>query len=274
MQAQMSKIETVCITFIMKQYTIIHPLYMAFYSKSLYRDVAANWPTWLSFLYLLSLLTLCWIPGTIRLDSDISDFVDNDAPKFVNQVPAINISKGEASIAEPQPYTIKDPDKGDPIMIIDTTGQVASLDNSKAIVLLTKTQLILKDRLQGNRILNLSEFGDMTIDKTQVYDWLEAFSEWFAILLYPFAVLFSFAFRSAQAALYALLGTLFSRTLSIGSNYRVMLRLAPISLTPVIILNTLVIFFRIPVPAPWLTNALIAAGYLVFAVRANLSQTA
>jgi hypothetical protein len=253
----------------MKQYTIIHPLYMAFYSKSLYRDVASNWPTWFCFLYLLSLLALCWIPGMIRLDSDISEFVDAEAPKYVNQMPVVSISKGQASLAEPQPYIIKDPEKGDPVMIIDTTGQTTSIDNSKAMVLLTKTQLILKDRLQGSRMLNLSEIGDMTIDKAMVYDWLEAFLEWFAILLYPFAVLFSFTFKGIQAALYALIGILFSRIIKAGLNYKAMIRLAVISLTPVIILNTLTIFFRVPIPEPWLTNALITTGYLIFAIRAS-----
>jgi len=254
----------------MKQYTIIHPLYMAFYSKSLYRDIANNWPTWRCFLYLISLLALCWIPGMIRLDSDLSDFIDDEAPKFINQLPAILISKGQASISEPQPYNIKDPEKGDPFMVIDTTGQINSLENSKAIILFTKTQLILKDRLQGTRILDLSEIGDMTIDKALAYDWLEAFSEWFAILAYPFAVLFSFAFRSTQALLYALIGLLFSRIMKAGLSYGVLMRLATISLTPVIVLNALTIFFKIPVPTPWLINAVLTTGYLIFAVRSTL----
>ena len=255
----------------MKRYTIIHPLYMAFYSKSLYRDVASNWPAWLCFLYLLSLLALSWIPGMIRLDSDISDFISEEAPKFVNQLPTVRISKGYASVTVPQPYIIKDPDKGDPVMIIDTTGQTTSLDNSQAIILLTKTQLIVKDRLQGSRKLDLSEMDDITIDKTLVYDWLESFTEWFAILLYPFAVLFSFAFRSGQAAIYALIGFLFSRVMKVGLDYGIIIKLAAISLTPVIVLNTLTIFFRIPIPSATFANALIAAGYLIFAIRSGIS---
>ena len=255
----------------MKIYTIIHPLYMAFYSKSLYRDIANNWPTWFCFLYLLSLLALCWIPGMIRLDSDLSDYIDDEAPKFINQLPVIIISKGQASITEPQPYIIKDPSKGDPFIVIDTTGQIGSLENSKAMILFTRTQVVLKDRLQGSRILNLSDVGDMTIDKALVFDWLEAFSEWFAILAYPFAVLFSFAFRSTQVLLYAFIGLLFSRIMKVGLSYGVLIRLAAISLTPVIVLNALTIFFRIAIPTPWLINALLTTGYLIFAVRSTSS---
>jgi hypothetical protein len=241
---------------------------MAFYSKSLYRDIAVNWSTGFCFLYLLSLLALYWIPGMIRMDADLSTYIEDEAPKFVNQLPSIVISKGQASIDGPQPSIIKYPEKGDAVMIVDTTGQITSLENSSAIILVTKTQLFIKDSLQGTRILNLSELGDMTIDKALVYDWLEVFSEWFAILVYPFALLFSFAFRSAQVLIYALIGMLFSQVIRVGLNYQALMRLAAIALTPVIIFNALMIFFKIPIPSPWLINAIITTGYLIFAIRA------
>ena len=245
---------------------------MSFYSKSLYREVTREWSTRLCFLYLLSLVALCWIPGMIRLDSDITDYIENDAPKYVKQLPAITIVNGQASISEPQPYIIKDPDSGDPVMIIDTTGQVTSLDTSKAIILLTKTQLITHDGGKESRTINLSEFGDINLNKDLVYDWLESFSEWFAIVMYPFAVLFSFAFRSIQVFIYALAGSFFLRSLKVGLNYRWLMRLGAVSLTPVMIFNAMVLFFRIDVPIPWLVNALIAAGYLIFAVRSSITE--
>lgn len=245
---------------------------MSFYSKSLYREVAREWSNRLCFLYLLSLIALCWIPGIIRLDSDISDYIDNDAPKYVRQLPAITIAKGQASIAETQPYIIKEPDSGDPVMIIDTTGQISSLENSKAVILLTKTQLITHDGGKETRTLDLSEIGDVTIDKDLVYDWLTSFSEWFAIVFYPLAVLFSFIFRSIQVFIYALVGSFFLRGFKFGLNYRLIMRLGAVSLTPVIIINSLINFFRIDIPLPWLFNALLAAGYLIFAIRTSITE--
>jgi len=205
----------------------------------------------------------------IRLDSDIAEYIDNDAPQYVGQLPDITIAKGQASINAPQPYIIKDPDNGDPVMIIDTTGQVTSLDNSKAFILLTKNRLITHDGGKETRSLDLSEVGDATLNKTLIYDWLESFKEWFAIVLYPFAVLASFTFRSLQVFIYALAGSVLLHSFKVGLNYRLLMRLGAVSLTPVIIVNTLIIFFRIDVPLPWLLNALIAAGYLIFAVRST-----
>lgn len=242
---------------------------MSFYSKTLYREVAREWSTGFCFLYLLSLVALSWIPGMIRLDSDISEYIDHDAPQYVGQLPDITVAKGQASINAPQPYIIKDPDNGDPVMIIDTTGQLTSLDNSKAFILLTKTRLITHDGGKATRSLDLSEIGDATLNKELIYDWLESFKEWFAIVLYPFAVLASFAFRSLQVFIYALAGSVLLHSFKVGLNYRLLMRLGAVSLTPVIIVNTLIIFFRIDVPLPWLLNALIAAGYLIFAVRSN-----
>jgi hypothetical protein len=63
-----------------RHYTIIDPLYMAFYSRDLYRGVARSWSTGICLLYMLSLVALCWIPGMIRLDTDITHYIDNEIP--------------------------------------------------------------------------------------------------------------------------------------------------------------------------------------------------
>ncbi|HMK56529.1 MAG TPA: DUF1189 family protein [Dissulfurispiraceae bacterium] len=252
----------------MKKYTIIHPLYMSFYSKSLYREVAAEWSARLCFLYLLSLVALCWIPGTIRISSEITDYVNDEAPKYIRQFPEIEISKGQASVSAAQPYIIKNPDNGDPIAIIDTTGQTASMDNPRTLILLTKTGLITRD--YGSKemhTVNLSDVGDITINKDLIYDWIEAFTEWFPFAFYPAAVAAAFVYRSIQVLLYALGGSVFLRGLMGVFNYRLLIRLSTVSLTPVIILNAIVLFFGIEIPASWLVNALVSAGYLIFAIR-------
>ena len=257
----------------MKQYTIIHPLYMSFYSKSLYREIAREWTTGFCFLYLLSLTALCWIPGMIRLDSDVTVYIENEAPRYIKQLPAIEISKGQASIREPQPYIIKDPDNGDPVIIIDTTGQITSLNNSKASILVTRDQIVTHGGGSQSSAIQLSEFGDMTIDQGLVYDWIDTFSSWFGILLYPFAVFISFAFRSVQVFVYALVARLFIRVPGGAFDYNMIKKLGAVSLTPVMISNSLINFFRIDLPFPWLLNALLAAGYLIFALRAAITPS-
>lgn len=49
----------------MKNYSVFHPLYLSFFSKSLYQDVAKNWKG-TGLAYLLLLLALAWVPGWSR----------------------------------------------------------------------------------------------------------------------------------------------------------------------------------------------------------------
>lgn len=257
----------------MRKFTIIDPLYMSVYSRDIYRDVAANWSTWLCFLYLLSLLALCWVPGMIRLDTDLTYYLNDSAPKYIAQMPEIVISKGEASIKERQPYLIKDPDNGETFMIIDTTGSSKSLDNSNAVALLTKDRLIVKTPDNRQQVFNLLELGDGTITKFVVKEAIERFTEWFAVLFYPFAVIFSFIFRAAEVLIIAMFGSILTRSLGAALSYKQLVRIGAIAITPLVIFNTLVIFFRIEIPIPFLTDIIFITAYQVFAIRSNAPQT-
>jgi len=119
-----------------RRYTIIHPLFMSFYSKDFYRDVAKNWKNY-AFLYLLFLLALCSVMKTVKIHYDFSAFVTRHAPAYISQFPVITFSNGKASIEADEPYFIKDPKSGEDIIIIDTKGQINSLNDTSAVLLLT-----------------------------------------------------------------------------------------------------------------------------------------
>ena len=168
----------------MKRYSYIHSLYYAFYSKSFYQDVARNWKG-LCFSYLLFILCLLWIPGISRIQSEVSEFLSDEAPKYVKQVPVITISKGNVSIKEQVPYFINVPEKNTPFAIIDPSGQITSLDKTSALVLLTRSQLIIKNSSAQSRAFDLKEIDHLTIDQKVIYGWLETFNTLFPVIL-PF----------------------------------------------------------------------------------------
>lgn len=252
----------------MKRYTTIHPLFMSFYSKSLYQDVGRNWRN-ISFLYLFLLSAVCLIPIMFRVHSAVSDYLLKEAPKIVVQLPVIKITKGIVSVNEKMPYSIKDPGTDAPLIIIDTTGRVTSLEGSDALFLLTKTKLLIKRGPKETRTLDLSEIDNLTIDQPGVYEWIETFLGYFVYMLYPFALLFSFLFRIAEALIFAAIGMLFVRNMRVSLRYRATLSLAVVSMTPAIILDTLYNYAEVNMPFWWLINFLIAMGYLLFAVKAN-----
>ena len=252
----------------MKRYTIIHSFLLSFFSKSLYQDVCKNWKG-VAFIYLLLLLALCWLPTMFKVHSSISQYVINDAPDIIRQIPEILILNGEVSVEGQQPHIIYDPESDTPFIIIDTTGKITSLEDTEARFLLTKTNLIIKKNIRETRVFDLSEINEFHIDQTRISSWVETFKDWFAIVAYPFALLGSFLYRIIQVLIYAVIGLIFTKIVKSTLNYQVLLRLAIISITPAIIVDTIFSMLEVSVPFFGFLCFLIAMGYLFYTVKVN-----
>jgi hypothetical protein len=252
----------------MKRYSIFHPLVLSFFSKSLYRDVGKHWRG-TGLLYLLVVLALVWIPTMIKGQLEMSKWVEGDSKEITKQIPAITISKGQVSTDVPMPYFIKDPKSGATIAIIDTTGQYQTLENTDAKFLLTKSKLIMSKSTMETQTYDLSNVQSFYLDRARVEGWLVTVSRWFGPVLYPLALIFSFIFRAIQILIYALIGLLFAQMLHAKLDYKTLMRLAAISITPVLMLDLLFEFVPVRIPGWWLLGIVIALGYLFFAVKVN-----
>ncbi|HEX9425065.1 MAG TPA: DUF1189 family protein [Pyrinomonadaceae bacterium] len=251
----------------MKRYSIFHAFVLSFFSKSFYQDVGQRWRgTGLAFL--LVVLALVWIPTTIKLHWTLSRFVKDYAPRITKQIPAITISNGKVSTDVPTPYFINDPDTGTPMIIIDTTGQYESLDNTPAKVLLTRSKIMTQQRAE-TRVYDLSDVKSFYVDHVQVEGWLAFGARWFALVAYPLVLVFSFIFRTIQVLIYALFGLVFASLLNAKLSYQTLMRLAAVSLTPVLLLNLLLEFVPLRIPGWWLLGISIALVYLFLAVKWN-----
>src|SRR5437773_12231393 len=98
------------------------------------------------------------------------------------------------------------------------------------------------------------------VDRSRVENWLGTARHWLFPALYPLAVLFSFIVRAIQLLIYALVGLLFARMLNANLDYQTLMRLAAISITPVMVLNLLFEFVPINLPGWWLFVIMIALG--------------
>jgi len=252
----------------MKQYSYIHSLYYSFYSKSFYQHVARNWKG-LRLSYLLFILCLFWVPEISRMHSELSEFISAEAPKYVKQVPLITISQGKVSIKEQSPYIINTPEKNTPFAIIDTSGQTTSLDKSSALVLLTKSQLIVKNSSSESRTFGLEGIDHLIVDQRKLYEWLETFDTIFPVILFPFILFFSFLYHVIQVLLIAGIGTLFAKRFQADLDFKALMRLAAVSFTPAIVLQTIHAILDIPFPYSAPISLLIALGYLYYAVGLN-----
>jgi hypothetical protein len=257
----------------MKRFTILHPLWMSFFSGPLYQDVGRNWRG-LAFSYLLLLLALAWIPSMVKMQIGVAHFVDEEAPALIRQIPSIQVRKGEVSTDVQTPYFIKDPKSGKPVAIIDLTGQYTTLDKSEARVLITKTRLSVKSRQGKTDVYDFSYTGDFSLNRDEVASWAKIFKNWFVVGAYPLALLVSFAYRIVQALIYAAMGLVFAKILRVALGYSASVRLAVVAVTPVLWLDDALELLGMHVAYWRLICFAIAMGYLFYGVRACSLQEA
>lgn len=252
----------------MRNYSELHPLVLSFYSRPLYQDVAKRWKGW-CLLYLLFLLSLYWVPETIKVRESLAGYLAEAAPHYVEQAPTVTITNGTVSIKEKSPFAIYHRDGKTPFAIIDTSGGLTSLDNSPATLLLTKTALIARNDFAETRTFELAGIDSLVIDKKTLYGWIETLKSWLPFMLFPFALLFSFLFHLAQAAFIASMGRLFARMFNVVLDFKALFRLAVVSFTPAVLLQVAHVVFDISFPYKSLFSFFIALGYCYFAVGAN-----
>ena len=250
-----------------KRYSVIQAIYMAFYSGDLYQDVAERWHG-VGAAYLLLLVTLCWVPMLIKIHIGFADFASHDAPKIIGQIPPITIDKGKVSTTVDMPYFIKDPDNGKTVAIVDTTGQVTSLDGHPGVfLLLTQNHLITRQSNMEVREYDLSQVQHFELTREKALDWLMTFKDLFVPILAPFAILFGYIYRILQQLLYAAIGMGFASASNVKLEYGTLMRLAAVAVTPAMIINTVSDVWGKSIPFWWLLCFAIAMCYLFFAVK-------
>ena len=250
-----------------RRYNIVQPVWLSFFSKDLYRDVAHNWPGF-GFVYLLLLLALAWVPPIVENHRGFAQFVGREGEAVVTQMPKITITNGQVSVDPPGPHYIKDEENGRVIIVIDTTADAGATEKYPGeIMLLTRTQLIMRQRDGQTRVQDLAAINSFSIDQAGMRRFLAFFKNALGFVAYPFALLVSYVYRIIQALLYGAIGLAFAGIVKTKLDYAATVRLAVIAVTPVIILDTLLGALSAKPPYWWLMCFVIAMGYLFFGVK-------
>jgi hypothetical protein len=123
-------------------YNYWQALYKSLYSGKLYIDVAKRWKG-LGILYVFLLLALVAIPFSVRIIFDFQRYFYKEIIYPLEHLPRLDIQKGQVKFDKPTPYFIKN-EKGKVIVIIDTSGEINSIDKKKypsLSILVTKSEL-------------------------------------------------------------------------------------------------------------------------------------
>lgn len=252
----------------MRQFSVfMAPLY-AFFSRALFRDVGSHWRR-VSFVYLLLLLAVCWIPVVAGLHLKFSEFLDNTASHIIQQIPAITIKNGRVSTDVDQPYFIHMEQPEQVIAIIDTTGQITSLEGSSAVLLITESQVIERKSDWETRVHNLHEVPQFYLDGPMVQRWLRLFGTWGIPLLYPVGLAGSYIARLVQVLFYSVIGMIIAKGVRCELDYGGILSVAMVAITPAIILKTVFWSTETQLPFAPLVYLAITIGYLAFGLASN-----
>lgn len=253
----------------MKQYSIIKPIIWSFFSKSLYQDVRKNWRG-LGLLYLLMILAICWLPIFYIMHQNLQYNADHRIKELVSSLPTITVKNGEFSMDKTSPYIIKQPDTSLPFIIFDTSGKYDSLENTPAVVLITKHQVMMrKGESDKIRVYNISKSNDFMLGPAKIHNFVALFVKWWYVIAYPVVLLASFIYRIVQILIFALIGSIFVKMLDTEIDYVTLMRLTAIAITPAIIISTIFDLTEVHFKGILFVYFIISMAYLFFAVLAN-----
>lgn len=252
----------------MDQYNVLQAIYMSFYSKKLYRDVAMRWGG-KAFLYLFMLVIFIWILPISAMQDALNKNYAQYSILYVQQIPVVKIEKGSIKTPDNKPYFVKNPDTKETIMVIDTTGKYTDLKQTDAKILVTKSELISQARRGETRIMQLPDTLTMTVDPWVVNKYIQNSLSYVWIFAFIFLVLISYIYHIFQALVYGLVGKIFNFVVKSPMSYIQMVQVALVAITPPLLIATILESFVIIFPYQALFYFLLAMFYLFYGISAN-----
>lgn len=237
---------------------------LSFYSKRIYNIIYfrvkgyfISYLLFLSLLYAVSLSSF-WYYKTesINLLPPTDELIDTDDDSFtlyniISQLPPIKIDNGIVQFNQEQPFFIYNTNNGEPLIIIDTTGKVKSLENSPAFLLLTRTELLLNEKYFNDTHYILAEILPMPhswyLDQAELIRLIEAKKrslKWMIPLIFlPFSLVFNLFILAIKAALFGFVGILLLNIIDKNLDFRTSFRIASVSFSPIIMLQIIDLFY-------------------------------
>ena len=183
-----------------RRYDLRHPYLLAFFFKPFYRDVARHWHG-LVFVHLLILLALTGVGFVRHFQTVATAFIADQVPAILAQIPPIEIDRGNVKVAVEQPYQIHRAD-GHLFAVIDTTGQITTLRQTDAMLLLTRSGLMERFGSGDSRVIDLSPIEKLHLTRNDIDQWLQTSLRWAPLILYPLMLFFSYCLRTVQVLIY------------------------------------------------------------------------
>jgi hypothetical protein len=252
----------------MQQYNMLQAIFMSFYSKKLYRDVAINWGG-KTFLYLLLILTLSWIYATYKTQIFLKTGFEYLSDEIVTQIPVMTIKDGKLSTPENRPYLITNPNTHEKIAIIDTSGKYKDLEQTNGVLLVTQTEVISQSDPHEIRKNEIPTNLNFTIVPETIKKKVKDYLDFAWIFIFIGAVITSYVYRLIQVFLYSIIGKIFAVISDSKVTYGQIIQITMVAITPVIIINTILSAMGIWIHYELLLYFVLAILFMFYGIIAN-----
>jgi hypothetical protein len=259
----------------MQRFGRVHALWMSLYSPDIYREAARSW-TGLGGVYLLLLLSLAWLPTAIRWFLQLRTFSETTAHSIVNQLPVVTIHDGVMSARPSGRHVIREADSAsDAIVIIDDSiDQVPSNPVETDTMMLTRREIgVVRKSTGERRSWTLTPAADTVVTPADVAAFFTALPFWVPFVGYLGALAGSLIVRTVQMLVYGLLGQALTRKWHVELDYRSLLRIAALAMTPVVVLRTIIGPWEPAWYLRWPLAAAMTIAYLGFGIRAAATES-
>lgn len=215
--------------------------------------------------YLFLLVLLVTIALSLRYSYDFKRGLNIAVNWAMQNIPVIEIQNGIVAVNVKQPYKVTE---GGFTFIIDTTGEITSLDEYEKGVLLTKDKVMYKESDLKTEAYKLSNIQALRIDENFIKA-LRKNALWviFPIMFIVLYVGFSIA-RFFQILIFSVISVVVSSIANVKLRYRQLFNIGVYAITPSTILGALLPVLGVRLPL----FAIIYSGlYVIYLIMAILN---
>lgn len=247
------------------RFSQLHGLWKAvLFDRVFMKDVIYRWKG-AGLIYLHLVVAIIWIPLTAQAEWKLHSFVEDEAATWVQGMPSVTVQDGTVYTnikREAMPWSWTPGGETEPLLVIDTTGELSSLEGRDEAVLLTKTALVTED---GPVPLDAVPF--FYVDDELTLMMLDTAVLWFPVLYYLCAFLVSVTWRCLQACFYGLIAMAMARFDSDTVGYAAGMRIAAMAITGVLYLDMVVSLLPWDIPGWGLVAFGLACAYMWWGVK-------
>ena len=240
-------------------------LWRAFtFDEAFWKDVIWRWPG-AGIMYLHLVVTVIWLPLTLKAEAKLVHFVATDAEEYVAGFPMILIESGEVYTDVESPYVWEH--DGEQLMVVDTDGGTRTLDGYDANWLVMRDTVVW--RRDGAEIpISVNWVPMFLMDRELLLYELRSARLWYPRLYLMLCWLVIITYRCIQCGVYgagiwALTG--FGKPHARGGvGFTQGMRIAAIAITVVLFVD--LVYELLPLPDSWLLDGLWGLAMFALAV--------